>query len=91
VKLTSQVGGIVAQLSDAPLEIARLVEEGERQAKIRIRELSDEARKDLIQAIEACRPVANNSCRPSTFTVARPSPSPCQRLRARALNSAPYA
>jgi hypothetical protein len=37
-KLTSQFGRIVAELSDAALEISRLVEEGERQADIRRRQ-----------------------------------------------------
>ena len=34
-KLTNQAAGIVAELGDAAVEIARLVEEGERQAEIR--------------------------------------------------------
>lgn len=34
-KLTNQAAGIVAELGDAAVEIARLVQEGERQAEIR--------------------------------------------------------
>lgn len=71
-KLTSQFGRIVSELIDAADEIARLVEEGERQAEIRRRQWEEErrlrqeqeerarrvraredARKDLMQAIDA--------------------------------------
>jgi hypothetical protein len=71
-KLTGQLGSIVTELSNAAAEIARLVEEGERQAEIRRRQwdeecrlraeqqerdrqirVRDEARRDLMRAIEA--------------------------------------
>lgn len=71
-KLTSQLGQIVSELADAAREIARLVEEGQRQAEIqrsqweeedRLRKEQEErarriraredARKDLMRAIDA--------------------------------------
>ncbi|MCU0510732.1 MAG: hypothetical protein MUC34_20645 [Anaerolineae bacterium] len=43
-KLTNQFGRIVSELTDAAVEIARLVEEGERQAEIRRRQWEEERR-----------------------------------------------
>jgi len=43
-KLVGQLGRIVTELSDAAVEIARLVEEGERHAEIRRRQWDEECR-----------------------------------------------